>query len=310
MNLKYSLALMCVAVLLSSCSLRNAEIKPESLAQSGIRIIDQQSLFYPRKYTIPFSEISDLAYDKRLEKLYMIGDKGYFYTFSAQFTPQNMVLKYLQGYKITEAKKLSAAYDIEGLAQNNKGDLFASFERTPRISRLSKTGYLSDNQVLPSELSKKNNYHSANKIFEALAWHPRYGLLTAGEYPLHKKPNTQQTIYSLKGDRWGYRTQPYKNIAITALEVMDDNHLLILERAYTEPFAPLHITLRKLYLKQCKGQQCKTEILASFSGQIGATVHNYEGLAKVGRDHYIMVSDNNNKSYLPTNIIYFKVVSR
>jgi hypothetical protein len=237
----------------------------------------------------------------------MIGDKGNFYTFSADFKEKITKLNYLSAYKVDE-KKRASKYDTEGLTEDNKGNLYVSFERSPRIASISKKGYLEKNQRLTKELKNKKNYQSSNKIFEALAWHKKYGLLTVAEFPLYKKKTTQQTVYSIKGKKWHFQAEAYKNSAVTAIEVMDDNHLLILERAFTSIFEPMHITLKKLYLNECNKQEvCKTEVLTTYTGQIGITISNYEGLAKVGNNRYLMVSDNNNKAILSTKLVYFKV---
>ena len=294
--------------LFTGCTLNASVVHTNRIPnKSSISILEERSLIYPSKNNIPFSEISDLTYDKKNHKLYMIGDKGNFYTFSAKFNEKIESLKYLSAYKVDERKR-HHKYDIEGLTHDNRGNLYVSFEYYPRIASISKKGYLKKNKRLTKELKNRKNYQHRNKIFEALAWHKKYGLLTVAEYPLHKKKTTQQTVYSIKGKKWHFKTENYKHSAITAIEVMDDNHLLILERAFTSIFEPLHITLKKLYLNKCdKNHLCKTEVLSTFRGQIGLNISNYEGLAKVDKNRYLMVSDDNNKAILSTKLIYFKV---
>jgi len=51
-------------------------------------------------------------------------------------------------------------------------------------------------------------------MFEALAWHPKYGVLTAGEYPLYHRKNTEQSIYDLNGKNGILKLHP---IPITPL---------------------------------------------------------------------------------------------
>jgi hypothetical protein len=306
--MKNLLILISCLFLSAGCTLNSSLAHANGvLNQSAITILEERNLLYPLKNEIPFSEISDLTYNQKSHKLYMIGDKGYFYIFNAEFQDKIKSLEYLNAYKIKE-KKSAKKYDTEGLTHDNKGELYISFERTPRISSISKKGYLKKNYKLTKELRKRKNYESRNKIFEAVAWHKKYGLLTVAEYPLHNKNTTQQTLYSLKGKKWHFKAEKYKNSAVTAIEVMDEKHLLILERAFTSVFEPMHITLKKLYLDKCdKKRQCKSELLVTFTGQTGINISNYEGLAKVGKNRYLMVSDNNNKAILSTKLIYFKV---
>jgi hypothetical protein len=280
---------------------------PKTSKNKKITILDERSLSYPNKNSVPFSEISDLTYNKKEHRLYMIGDKGNFYIFDAIFSKKIEKLDYINAFKVKE-KKQRKKYDIEGLTHNSKGELYLSFERQPRISKISKKGFLSSNQQLTKELKNKKNYSGSNKMFEALAWHSKYGLLTVAEYPLYKRDKIKQTIYSLSGKKWHFKAQNHQNNAVTAIEVMDDNNLLILERAYAGLSKPFVITLKKLYLNKCdKKRNCKSEILASFNSYEGWAVNNYEGLAKVGKNRYLMVSDNNNKFILTTQLIYFKV---
>jgi hypothetical protein len=73
------------------------------------------------------------------------------------------------------------------------------------------------------------------------------------------------------------------------------------------------ITLKKVWLKQCrkkgkKGGNCKSEILAQFSSGDGWQVDNFEGLAKVGKNRYVIVSDDNDRFFQRTLLVYFEVL--
>ena len=161
---------------------------------------------------------------------------------------------------------------------------------------------------LPKKLRSKSNYQSKNKMLESIAYHPKYGILTASEYPLKKSKKDMQTIYSLKGQEWYFKMEKHPNSAITALEVMDDNNVLVLERAFNGLSNPMFISLKKVYLNKCNvKRECKSELLASFSSDDGYGYDNFEGLAKVGKNRYVMVSDNNGHDMLPTTLTYFKV---
>lgn len=295
---------------MTACSISNSLVYTgdEKVApKMKIKILDQTSLAYKTKNRLPFSEISDISYDEKHQKLYMIGDKGYFYTFSAKFSHKIDKLKYLGANKLRE-QKTKSSYDSEGLTHDNRGQLYISFEGTPRVATINTSGYIGKDLKLTNHIKNSKNYRSSNKMLEALAWHPKYGLLTAAEYPTRNKKIKEQSIYSLNGKVWNFKAEHHKNSAVTAIEVMDDGNLLILERAYAGLSKPFVITLKKLYLNKCdKKYQCKTEILASMNSYDGWGVNNYEGLAKVEKNRYLMVSDNNNKQILRTVLIYFEV---
>ena len=145
-------------------------------------------------------------------------------------------------------------------------------------------------------------------MFEGVAYHPKYGILTAAEFPIKKQKQTEQTIYSLDGKEWHFKAEKHTNSAITALEVMDDNNILVLERAYSGISNPFVVTLKKVFIENCdKKMNCKSEVLASFNSFDGWGINNFEGLAKVGENRFIMVSDNHNKPILDTILIYFEV---
>jgi len=309
LSMKKSLTLLPLFLLFNGCTISNSLVYAgdASPKKISIQILDQTSLAYKPKDGLPFSEISDLSYNSKKHKLYMVGDKGYFYTFNAKFGSKIKALNYLSAFKINEKRK-HGRYDSEGLTSDNKGQLYVSFEGTPRISTISKNGYLKHNLKLTKPLRNKKNYRSRNKMLEAVAWHPKYGILTATELPLRGKTEKQQSIYALNGTVWNFQAQKYKNSAVTAIEVMDDGNLLILERAYSGLTNPFVITLKKLYLNKCnKHRVCQTKVLAEFNSYEGWGVNNYEGLTHIGKNRYLMVSDDNNQPFLRTVLVYFKV---
>ena len=93
--MKNLLMLIPTLFLLTGCTLNNSLIHANGVInKSAITILEQRNLLYPINNNIPFSEISDLTYDKKNHKLYMIGDKGYFYTFNAEFNEKIKTLDY------------------------------------------------------------------------------------------------------------------------------------------------------------------------------------------------------------------------
>jgi len=291
-----------MSLFFSGCTLTN--LSANGSKNQKITILDQRSLTYPVRQGIPFAEISDIAYNPQTKKLYMIGDKGYFYTFDAVFSNKIKQLRYNQAFTIKNSKPL----DIEGLTMDGNHQLIASFEQTPRILKISPKGLLRAPYTLPKKLQNNRAYQGRNKMLEAVAYHPKYGILTAAEYPLNKQNKQHQTIYDLHGKEWHFEMEPYPNSAITAMTVTDDQNLLVIERSYQGLSKPFVITLKKIYLNQCNKQHhCKDEVLATFNSAKGGGYNNFEGLTKVGKNRYVMVSDNNNLALLPTTLLYFKV---
>jgi hypothetical protein len=281
----------------------------------GIKILDQKQLSFPHINGIKFSEISDVAYCQRSKKLYLVSDEGKLFTFNARFTEK---IEELQSVSAVELRKKNAKKfkkwrrDSEGMTLDDKGRLIISFEEKAKIGwfhkNSNKYGRMIRKYKLPKKLRDSRNYRSKNKSLEALAWHSEYGILTAAEWPLKKDDKKRQTIYALSGKEWHFKAEEEARSAISAIEVMDDGNLLVLERSFTGLMNPFVVTLKKVYIQKCKKRMCKTKVLAKMSSHKGWDVDNFEGLAKVGKDRYVMISDDNDNFFQKTLLIYFEVL--
>jgi len=249
-----------------------------------------------------FSEISDLAYDKKNKILYMISDKGTLFSFYAIFD-NKIHLKPLNAYylKTKKGKRLKRwKRDSEGMVLVGK-KLFVSFEGKPKILQISKDGKKIKKIRLPNAL-KRVKQRSSNKGLEALAYHSKYGFLTAFEYAPKGRDKCNQQIFSSSGRVWDVKLEPFDNCAITALEVMDRDNILILERAYSGIFSPFVVTLKKFNLKTNK-----SEILFQINTSNDDRVENFEGLTKVAKNRYLIISDDNDNPFANTILMYVEI---
>jgi len=281
----------------------------------GIKILDQRQLVFQNINDVKFSEISDLAYYPKNQKLFMISDEGKLFIFKAKFGKTIELLEPEDAVNLRKknAKKFKKwRKDSEGLTLDNRGRLIISFEGRAKIGWFHKNsiqyGQMIKKYSLPKELQNPKNYRSRNKSLEALAWHPKFGVLTAAEWPLKKYHKKRQTVYALNGKKWHFKAEPEARSAISAMEVMDDGNLLVLERSFTGMLNPFVVTLKKVYLNKCKSGNCKTKVLAKMNSHEGWDVDNFEGLARVGKNRYVMISDDNDNFYQKTLLIYFEVI--
>jgi hypothetical protein len=275
-----------------------------------IKILDQKQLSFSHIDGVKFSEISDVAYNKKSKILYLISDEGRLFTFKATFSQKIEELKPLGAVRVTKrnGKKFKKwRRDTEGMALDEKGRLLISFEGKPRVALFDTKGHMIKRYTLPVSLRSKGSYRTPNKSLEALALHPKYGILTVAEWPLKKYHKKEQTIYALSGKRWHFKAEPEAKSAVSAIEVMDDGNILVLERSFTGLLNPFIVTLKKVYLDKCSKRVCKSEVLAKMNTHKGWSVDNFEGLAKVGNHRYIMVSDDNDNFFQRTLLIYFEV---
>lgn len=292
----------------------DTQITPSAytIQHQKIKFLDQKILLYDQIDGLKFSEISDLAYDQKLKRLYFLSDEGKLFVFDALFEEKIKSLKALGGMELV--KKSGEKFkrwrrDSEGLTINNKGELFASFEGRAKIGKFDLKGRMQKAYTLPRELRDPKNYRSRNKSLEALTWHRVHGLLTAAEWPLKHKHKKEQTVYALYGAEWHFKAEAEGKSAVVAMEVMDDGNLLVMERSFTGLMNPLVITLKKVYLAGCKNKKkmCKSELLLKMNTHKGWNIDNFEGLAKVGKYRYVMVSDDNDNFFQKTLLIYFEV---
>ena len=309
------LFMLCLGLL--QAGVTSVDITPQLKEKRfmGIKILDQKQLSFTHINGIKFSEISDLAYHQKSKNLYLVSDEGKLFTFKATFAEKIEDLQPLAAVKLrkkngTKFKKWRR--DSEGMTLDGKGRLLISFEEKAKIGwfhkNSNKYGRMIRKYKLPTKLRNTKNYRSKNKSLESLAWHPKYGLLTAAEWSLKKDDKKRQTIYALSGKEWYFKAEAEAKSAISAIEVMDDGNLLVLERSFTGLMNPFVVTLKKVYIRNCKKKMCKTKVLAKMSSHKGWDVDNFEGLAKVGKHRYVMISDDNDNFFQKTLLIYFEVL--
>jgi len=299
-----------------SAGVFDAEMIPQNVdrAKLGIRILDQKELSFLEIGDVKFSEISDLAYDNKRKTLFMVSDEGKLFEFSAVFRDEIEKLKPIKAGELLKKngrKFKKWRRDSEGMTLDGGGRLLISFEEKPKIGWFHKNsnayGRMIRKYKLPKKLRYLKQYRSKNKGLEALAWHKQYGVLTAAEWPLKRDSKKFQTIYSLRGKEWHFRAEPEGNSAIAAIEVMEDGNILVLERSFTGYLNPFVVTLKKVYIQQCKKRICPARVLVKMNTHKGWNIDNFEGLAKVGKHRYVMISDDNDNFFQKTLLIYFQV---
>ncbi len=252
---------------------------------------------------LKFCEISDMAYDADSGFLYMLSDKAKI--FWAQIYIKNNQINYfdikggkrLKGYG---GKKLLKPYrDSEGMDlikdKNGKKRLLISFERKPRVSLYSLNGEFIRSLKLPRELRDIDKYRGRNRALEALAYSKKRGIITSPEKPLRKYSKKYHRIYDKDGVICKIRKQD-KNNSLVEMEMMDDNHILVLFRHFHPASFGFDTTLKEIDFTAVK-DGCKTKELAHFSTKNGWNIDNFEGLTKVGKNLYLMVSDSNQNSF-------------
>lgn len=302
------------------------DIKPldfekEQLPQ--LEILDAKSLHLKDNQQKAITELSGIAWDNDENILYAVSDEGMLYHLRLVIKDDQLqsvdVLKEYYFYSKKDKKLKGKWSDTEGLALKNnhngkKGDtqLIVSFENKPRVNLYSPIGKFIKNIKIPKKLTKRKSFRHRNKALESVTYHNEYGVITAGEYPLKDKPKNVQTIYSANGHEWSFIKSPAKNSAITGIELLDGGQeLLVLERAWSGVANPLQIRLSSINTQICdKHKFCQQTILGDFSTGEGWQLDNFEGLAALAGNHFLMISDDNQSRLQRTVLVLFRVDSK
>lgn len=313
--------------LLSACSsfianANNYPIAPQGIGSQFMQIDILNSFLIKSKKvnSLPIVELSDLAWDEDEQLLYAVSDEGMLYHLTLDFKDNKLqTINFVNAMRLTDKNKAPLKgrdQDSEGLSLINgnngkRGDsqLIISFENKPRIAFHNTQGKFVKKIKTAKKLNKRKRYRGGNKALESVTLHPQHGVLTASERPLKAKPISTQTVYSSTGKEWNFKASALKNSSITAIEVMSNNKLLILERAYNGLLSPVVISLRELNLQNCGGSRlCNTKLIAKFDSSDGWIIDNFEGLTRIRDNQYLMVSDNNKNPLQKTLMVFFEVL--
>lgn len=277
--------------------------------------------------------LSDLAWDQDEQILYVISDRGHLFHFKPNIVNHTLVnVELINSYTLKgpEGQRIKYA-DSEGLTLNNghnqimgDSELLVSFEGKPRIIRFTPQGNYLENIVLPKILQDRTRYIHTNRMLESVTLHPSLGILTAPEFPLKAKDGSyrvdgahQQVIYAMDGKTWHFPAYPAPKSGVVSLEALQDGSVLVLERAYVSPLAPLIISLRKVKLANCVvgfDSQCavgfdsQVEQIVVLDNSKGWLLDNFEGLTQHQGRYFFMVSDNNDNRLQRTLLTYFEIL--
>lgn len=303
------------------------ESYPAGSSYMGIRLLGTVELLQQSIDGLPLVELSALAWDEDRKLLYAASDNGYLYHLQPRFEDGMLVgVSAVAGFQLMNrhGQRLRGKFaDSEGMLLLNGADgdpdtaeLLICFERRPRVSRFTPQGRWLGDVAIPPLLAQRGTYTTENKALEGIANHPRWGLLTAPEWPLRGAPDTRHyPIVQLSSDRrWRYPRFPAPKAGLVAMEALPDGGLLTLERAYVSIWQPIVIVLRRSQPLPAPGEQpwqrpaLQADVVAEFNSGKGWILDNFEGLAHHRGQRFFMVSDNNRRALQRTLLFYFEVL--
>jgi len=255
---------------------------------------------------LPLHGLSGLTWDEHRQLLYAISDLGYLYHLKLSLRDGNLVdAKVIYAVPIQGAApdpRGRRQADTEGIALYHDDDhpdqdeLLVSFEGTPQINAYDLKGHWLRTYPLPSPYGEITAYQDPNEELESVIVHPHLGILSAAEFPLRQAPQDRIDIFSLDGRHLSVPRAPGPNCGLADLQTTPTGDLLLLERCFRAfPFR-LISRIRLAHLANSSPfttQSLATKTLFSWDTSDGWKIDNFEGLARLDRDRYLLVSDDN-----------------
>ena len=266
-----------------------------------------------------FSELSDLAWDDDEGVLYAISDKGTLFGLRPIF--QNEILTGLEllgsarleeqhsGKPLRGRRTDSEGMDIRNGRNGRTGDteLVISFERFPRITGFRPDGRFLREYPLPDALADGRAYRGTNRMLEAVCLSRTHGYLTTPELPLRGERAGFSRLFSESGKTWLYPIEEPMRVA--AIECLDDDHVLILERDFGRVVGRTVVRIRraKLAATPSSDTQASTETLISMNSAEGFQIDNFEGMTRHRGNRYFLISDDNDLFIQRTLLLYLEL---
>ena len=262
---------------------------------------------------VALAELSALAWDEDEAMLFALSDRGWLLHLQPQFESDRLVqvqLLAVQPLLDARGQPLAGAWrDAEGMTLENghngiAGDsrLLISFERHHRIELYQPDGRLIRTLPLPPPLLQPGRKPRGNRGLEAITLHPTLGLMTGPEYPAQGGDHYLVNQHRL----WRFNPAEPKG-ALVALEAMPNGDLVMLQRAFSSLLEPWVISLVRIPAVDLEHEQLTPQPVARFDSSEGWLLQNVEGLSHHHNGRFFLVSDDGNRPWAQTQLIYLRI---
>ena len=262
-----------------------SDVRRSSVALPASTVVDD----------IRVSELSGLAWDATTQTLYAVADSGSLFRFRLQIDAGVLqAVEPLGAVPLPRPAQDGKPHplDAEGLSLRRVGnatELLIATEGRPAVWRISPKGELLGEMALPPALTDPALYAKKNTMLEALAFHPRHGLLLAPEQPLQGEDAAQGHRIRGTDREWQIEALEPGRSRLKAMDITAAGSLLVLER--NGGGKRLSNAVRLVNLDRCLGPApCPMRTLAGFDADTGA--QNFEGMTTLGPGQALLVSDN------------------
>jgi hypothetical protein len=283
-------------------------------AQPSLETLDSMDIPAEGADGVRIEEFSGLSWDEDEQLLYAVSDGGVLHHFRVRLNGSriakiesvfsaSLAMSETSGKPVTNAEGLTTIKDDNGLSSDS--ELLIAFEDGPSIARFTPRGEWIADAVLPAPLADKMQYDKKNSRLETVAFIEGHGILTAPERPLKGQPEDRHTLYAADGTTWSFAAyQP--DSRLKAVQTLPDGNLLVLERTREEKGGVPTARLRYLDFAKCskKGACQLAELLAEPNAML---IDNFEGMARLSDDLFLIVTDKTRKDAEPTTFVLFRV---
>lgn len=244
----------------------------------------------------PLGGLSELAFDQDSHLLYLLSDRARLYRARPHFDDRQQLtrLELLDSTPLRDQKgqplELPWA-DSESmvLIKDDHGEtqLLIGFERRHRLQRFTLDGRPLGEAIQPSALEGARD----NGSLEALANHPDHGIIAGLEFASKGMTDHESRLFDLDGRQWRWQRTEAQS-GLTAMAPLGDD-LLLLERNF-KIGRPLVISLRRARLSGAAPDSVVPgSTIARLASDEGWRLDNFEGLAQIAPQRYLMISDDN-----------------
>ena len=272
-----------------------------------IEFLDAKVLRFDKIGKEKFFGISALEYDKKTHTLYMLSDRSRLFWFDLEI--KNGKLLSLKPKKSCRLQKPNGKYffrwqsDSEGLVKRGRY-FYASYEGIyPQIKKFNSQCREVGRIKLAKVLRNYRNYQGKNRGLESLDIVRGYGFVTAPEKRLKKTHDGWHSLYNSRGKICEFKLDD-KKLSLVDIESDGKGSVIGLFRRLDAMNLGFVVALKKIKLQKSK---CKVQNLATLKSVNHDHIDNFEGITKVGKNLYVMISDDNDNFFEETLLVLFKV---
>lgn len=239
-------------------------------------------------------ELSALAWVPPESALLAVSDRGWLWRLPVRIEVGAGGVERLRLQPVAEPVRLAAgaagaAPNAESLSWRAPGQLVIADEGRPQALVVDTAGRFLRLEAMPVPAGAGQGQRAGGQGVEAMTAHPDHGLIAALQRPPKGADAASHSVHAADGGLWRLAAAPGGRSAVKAMELLDSDTLLVLERVATGK--TLQAVLRPMSLAACAAPKaCDSPVLPLRHARLQGR-DNFEGLACPTPDRCLVVSD-------------------